>query len=360
MAADGDRVVMLRGDACAGSSLRRHRCACCWPGTSVPASAAGNSPPVAVDDPACLPQPPGVFGGSYPIAEDSHDWSYLALGCAPLVNDTDPDGDPLSVDLVGQPAHGEAEVIPGSPSDWLQYRPGTRLQHAGARADWVSDVITYRAFDGQAYSNEANYRLWVAPINDPPTFTPGPGPDRDPGRRRAGLDPVGNGHLARAAQREQPARLVRDHGPIGRQVRRSTGHRFRRGPDLHALERSRSCATVVINAKDDGGVQDLGLGSSASYDKPDDTSDTVTIHIAIYPAPQAPPVAVDDSLTVLEDTPGHVSVIGNDTDINGDNLALTAVGAAGKGRRRSTPLDRGRSTTSPCPTPTGRIRSPTP
>ena len=50
----------------------------------------------------------GVFGGSYPITEDWHDWSSLALGCAPLVNDTDPDGDPLSVELVGQPAHGEA------------------------------------------------------------------------------------------------------------------------------------------------------------------------------------------------------------------------------------------------------------
>ena len=110
----------------------------------------------------------------FPVPEDYHDWVPLALGCAPLLNDTDPDGDPLSVDLAGQPAHGEAMVIENDPTDWLSYRPAK--DYSTPVGTWVSDTIPYRAFDGQAYSNIANYRLWVAPVNDPPTFTPGPAP----------------------------------------------------------------------------------------------------------------------------------------------------------------------------------------
>ena len=57
-------------------------------------------------------------------------------------------------------------------------------------------------------------------------------------------------------------------------------------------------ATVVVNAKDDGGLEDWGLPASAPYDKPDDASDTVTFEIAIYPDDGPPsdadPPTVDD------------------------------------------------------------------
>ena len=42
-------------------------------------------------------------------------------------------------------------------------------------------------------------------------------------------------------------------------------------------------ATVVVNAKDDGGLQAWNIPASAPYDLPDDSTDTVTFHIAIYP-----------------------------------------------------------------------------
>ncbi len=58
--------------------------------------------------------------------------------------------------------------------------------------------------------------------------------DRDPRRRRARLNPMGDGHLARAGERGQPAGLVRDHGSVLRQVRRPARRRLGRGPDLHA------------------------------------------------------------------------------------------------------------------------------
>ena len=70
-------------------------------------------------------------------------------------------------------------------------------------------------------------------------------------------------------------------------------------------------------------------------------------------------MAVDDNLTVLEDTPGHVSVIDNDTDVNGDNLALTAVGAAGKGTATMDSPEPWQVDYDPPATPPGPIRSPT-
>lgn len=299
-------------------------------GAVAPASAAGNSPPVAVDDPACQ-QPPGVFGGSYPIPEDPHDWAILALSCAPLLNDSDPDGDPLSVELVGQPAHGEAQVIENDPDDWLEYRPAKDYSTPGGDqpgGNWISDTITYRAFDGEAYSNEAHYRIWIAPVNDPPSFTPGPllietqaaaGPVSIPWATNISSGPPNesNQHVSFEIMAPSSDKFV-----VPPSIDADGNLTFTPGNEPWL-------ATVVVNAKDDGGLWDWG--TTPAYDKPDDTSDTVTMQIAIYPASQAPPVAVDDNLTVAEDTPGHVSVIGNDTDINGDNLALTAVGAAGKG-----------------------------
>ena len=173
MAADGDRVVIGEGVRVRRIVTAATSICLLLAGTTVPANAAGNSPPVAVDDPGPACGDTSNLGGTFPVVEDWHDWQIIGIACGPLVNDTDPDGDPLTAELVGQPAHGQANVIPGTPSDWLEYRPRPRLQHAPG-ADWLSDVITYRAFDGQAYSNEASYRIWVAPVNDPPTFTPGP------------------------------------------------------------------------------------------------------------------------------------------------------------------------------------------
>ena len=297
----------------------------------VPASADGNSAPVAVDDPgeAC-----GGVGGSYPIPEDWRDWSVLALACAPLLNDSDPDGDPLSVDLVGQPAHGAAQVVPGDPDDWLTYRPDPDYSTPGGDkpgGTWVSDVITYRAFDGQASSNPASYRIWVAPVNDPPAFTPGPdlveahvgdGPVSIPWATDISPGPPNEGDQHVSFEVDAPA--PDDVFAVKPVIDDAGNLIFTPGTQPWLV-------SVTVDAKDDGGLEDWGLPASAPYDKPDDTSDPVTFAIAIYPALPAPPVAIDDELTIPEDTPGVVDVIANDTDINGDNLSLAAVGAAGKG-----------------------------
>ena len=59
-------------------------------------------------------------------------------------------------------------------------------------------------------------------------------------------------------------------------------------------------------------------------------TDTATVNVTISPA-NDPPDAVDDSATTPEDTPVIIDVLANDTDIDGDTLAVDSVtkGASG-------------------------------
>ena len=137
-----------------------------------------NSPPVAVDDPGTACQPAGPpFNGGFPVPEDYIDptppGGYFAWfgNCGLLHNDTDPDGDPLTWEIVTQPAHGNVikgdEVIFG-------YKPNpdySATDHGLPATDF--ETFTYHACDSFACSAPATMKIWVAPINDAPTFTPG-------------------------------------------------------------------------------------------------------------------------------------------------------------------------------------------
>lgn len=98
-------------------------------GTAPVATGADNQPPIAVDDPA-IPgcNSTGGLGGAFLIVEDptpqvpdiDPGWTGVVGNCSPLANDDDPDGDPLTLELVGQPAHGQAQWLP---EGFLLYTP---------------------------------------------------------------------------------------------------------------------------------------------------------------------------------------------------------------------------------------------
>ncbi len=143
---------------------------------------AENMPPVAVDDPSPACGNTDLWGGSFPIPEDwigfdkgFPGWFPLMGACAPMANDTDPDGDPsdLRARRAARARQGDLRSRTTSPPT-TRTRTSARSPATRRRGSWVSDTITYRVFDGSAYSNSASYRIWVAPINDPPTFVPGP------------------------------------------------------------------------------------------------------------------------------------------------------------------------------------------
>ena len=78
-----------------------------------------------------------------------------------LANDSDPDGDPLTVTNLTQPANGTAQV---NANQSVTYTPA-----AGFTG---SDSFTYRARDGQANSNVATVAVTVTPDDPPPGGAP--------------------------------------------------------------------------------------------------------------------------------------------------------------------------------------------
>ena len=100
-----------------------------------------NNPPIAVDD----------------IATTSQDTPVVV---SVLANDTDPDGDPLSVTAVGSPAHGTAAP---NPNGTVTYTPASG--YTGP------DSFSYTAGDGRGGSDTASVSVTVAgppPQNNPP------------------------------------------------------------------------------------------------------------------------------------------------------------------------------------------------
>ena len=81
---------------------------------------------------------------------------------AVLANDTDPEGDLLTVSLRRPPADGTAAV---NPDRTVTYAPAADFHG--------SDSFTYRVSDGSSTST-ATVTVTVAPINDTPEFTGGP------------------------------------------------------------------------------------------------------------------------------------------------------------------------------------------
>src|SRR5262249_32149647 len=77
-----------------------------------------------------------------------------------LANDTDPDGDALTVTAVGTPAHGTARI---NADNTVTYTP--------ARDYNGTDSFTYTISDGHGGSDTAPVTLTITPVNDPPVAT---------------------------------------------------------------------------------------------------------------------------------------------------------------------------------------------
>ncbi|MFN0038823.1 MAG: tandem-95 repeat protein, partial [Burkholderiales bacterium] len=74
-----------------------------------------------------------------------------------LSNDSDVEGDALTIVAINQPAHGSVVIESGK----LRYTPNANY--------FGPDSFTYRAKDGELDSNLATVSITVNPVNDPPT-----------------------------------------------------------------------------------------------------------------------------------------------------------------------------------------------
>jgi len=236
----------------------------------------GNHAPVAVDD-------------AYTTDEDTP----LVLAAPGMLgNDTDADGDTLTLVVVTVPQHGSGSI--GSNGS-LSYTP---------EANWFgTDSFTYTASDGHGGFDSATVTVTVTPVNDAPV---------------ANDDSAGTPEDTAVT-----IDVLANDSDVDGDTLTVTG------------VTDPSHGTVVINP--DSTVTYTPAANyygvdSFTYIVSDGTggTDTAAVTLTVNPVNDIP-VASNDVATTSKGVPIVVDVLANDTDVDGDALSIVSVGAPGNG-----------------------------
>ena len=235
---------------------------------------------------ATNPPPQAVADGPFTTPE------VTALDIAVLANDTDPDGDPLTVTLASA---GNGTVVINADGT-LTYTPDANFNG--------TDTISYQISDGNGGVSSATVSVTVSPVNDDPAIIPlAP---------RANVDSasVSVSVAANFADIDGDTLVYSAAGlPGGLTIDRATGV-ISGTIDSSASQVNGGIYTVTITAEDGNGG----------------TADNVFVWAVTNPQP----TAVNDTATTTEDSPVNIAVLGNDTDPDGDTLSvITAIAANG-------------------------------
>ncbi len=207
-----------------------------------------------------------------------------------LGNDTDPDGDTLSVNAItANPANGSVVI---NANGTITYTPNANFNG--------TDTFTYQVSDGNGGFDTATVTVNVTPVNDAPI---------------AVNDSVTTNEDSAVTINV----LGNDTDPDGDTLSVS---RIVTGP---------ANGSVVINAN--GTItytpaNNFNGADSFTYEISDGNggTDIATVNITVNPINDAP-VAVNDSVTTNEDTAVTINVLGNDFDVDGDTLTVSAITA---------------------------------
>jgi cysteine-rich repeat protein len=248
-----------------------------------------NDPPVAVDDAVTL---------------DEDTSATLDV----VANDSDVDGDALAIAAVTQPAHGAASIVD---AHHVRYTPAPN--HHGP------DGFSYTVADPSGATATAAVAVAVTSVNDPPVAVDDAASlDED---TAVTVDAVANdldvdGDALTVAAVSQPA-----HGV----ALALDGHRVQYvpAPNYHGPD------AVSYTISDGNGGQS-----------------TARLTLTVNPV-NDPPVAVADAVTLDEDTSATLDVVANDSDVDGDTLAVASVTQPAHGAAAITGLHQVRYTPTP-------------
>ncbi len=203
-----------------------------------------------------------------------------------LPNDSDPDGDPITL-IAAAASVGQATVV----GNQVNYVPPANFNGTA--------TITYTISDGEGGTATATIEVTVTPVNDAPVGTALPPQDTEDGATIA-VSVAGNftdvdGDMLTYSAADLPPGLSidPDSGVISGTI------------DNSASQTNGGVYTATITVSD-------GNGGT--------TSQTITFNVS-----NPGPTAVDDSASTDEDVPVVISPLPNDSDPDGDDIAITAV-----------------------------------
>ena len=209
-----------------------------------------------------------------------------------LANDTDIDGDALTVTSVSPPVHGTVQQVAGS---WT-YTPDPNWNGV--------ETLSYAISDGNGGTASATVTITVTAVNDSPV---------------AGAD---------------TSTIAEDSGPAALDL--VTNDTDADGDSLTVTGVTGAANGAITSpggvwtytpALNYAGVETLDY----TVDDGNGGTDTGTMTVTVTPV-QDPPVANDDSISLLEDAiDAPLDLLGNDVDVDGDTLTVTAVTGAVNG-----------------------------
>ena len=276
---------------------------------------------------------PTAVNDSYSTNEDTQ-LNVAAPGV--LQNDTDPDNDALTAQLVNGPSNGRVTL---NKDGSFNYTPNENFNG--------NDSFTYRTSDGQAQSQPATVNITVNPANDPPaidlnggrdgagyraTFTEGNGPAIIVDEEDLAVTDVDNENLASATAtltnrpdgNAESLSVNTDGTQITANYNQQTGQLRLTGPATKA-EFQRVLRTVRYNNTSNNPNPEDRRVEFVVNDGTDDSN--VAVSTVSIQAVNNPPDTVDDSYQTDEDTTLTVQprgVLENDTDPDSPNDAITA------------------------------------
>ena len=223
-----------------------------------------NPPPIAVNDSATTPE-------DFPVNINV------------LANDSDPDGDPLTVTTASA---GNGTVVIRADGS-IDYTPNQDFNG--------SDTVTYTIRDGNGGTSTATITITVGAVNDPPV---------------AVIDTASTSEEAPVT-----VALLSNDSDLD-------------GDPLTVTAATAPNGSVTINA--DGTItytpnRNFNGTDIITYTISDGQGGTSTATVTVIVAPvNDPPVAVNDTASTPEDTPVTIAILGNDSDVDGDSLTVTA------------------------------------